>query len=605
MSPDQRDPQWEFLERWLSGPPPAPPEIGPVRRVLRWCQNRPWLAASVSVSLFGGLLIWAIGLWGWVQSTRTISQLKAELWATQQQLTDSQDLIQQQKQHIARATERLQEAETRIRQTQQHYQQACQQIEQLTTRCQTLQSQNARLQQEHQIIWALQLARQAQDEVFLEPERSVLLASEAARILLDHGCPPQLSLQQTLQDALVQMGRGRLEGQPPGVCAVTLSRDGRWLLTGGEDRNVRVWHFGAEGLALARVLRAHKGSINHIFLTPDQRALITIGQDGQIFLWNFSAKQGAWQPVLLGVHQGPILAATLSSDGRWLLAAGGSPFQKEYPAHLWDLEAQPPGARHLLLRGHELPVRCVAISPDLRWAITAGEDRTIRLYHLQAKYPAAEQRILTGHPKPVLRVAVSPDSRWLVSAGADGTVRIWDLGASDPASAVMLLQGHTEAVEALAIDAQSRWLATGSTDGTVRLWDLRSPNPAAGSILLKGHEGPVHCLLFTPDGQALLSGSGDRTVRIWNLAASDPNERAVILRGHSGGVRLMSLSEDGRLLVTASDGTPDSRDCVIRFWRIRPEDLLEEARAIVKQKFNSTEREEILASLRPLAGAAR
>jgi len=605
MFSDQRNLQWEFLDRWLSGPPPAPQELGPARRLLRWCQNRPLLAVSISVSLFGALLIWAIGLWGWVQSARTISQLKADILSTQQQLTDSQHLIHQQKEQIARQTDRLQEAETRIQQTQRQYEQACQQIEQLTTQCQTFQTEKARLQQELQIIWAFYLARQAQDGVFGQPERSVFLASEAARILLEQGNSPCLSLQQTLQDALVQMGWGRLEGQPSGVSALALSRDGRWLLAAGDDRTVRVWDLTGREPALAGVLRAHQQPINHILVMPKQKYLITISRDGQTFLWNFSSKGSAVQPMLLGTHQSPILAATLSADGRWLLAAGGSPFQKEYPAHLWDLEAQPPGGRCLLLRGHELPVRSVAITPDLRWAITAGEDRTIRLYHLQAKHPAAEQRILTGHQKPVLRVAVSPDSRWLVSAGADATVRIWDMHALDPTTAVMLLRGHTEAVEALAIDGRSRWLASGSRDGDIRLWDLHATDPAATSILLKGHEGPVHCLLFTPDGQTLVSGSGDRTVRVWNLAASAPNERAVILRGHSGGVRLMSLSEDGRLLVTVSDSTPDTRDCVVRFWRIRTEDLLEEAREIIKRKFNSTEREEILATLRPLPGLAR
>lgn len=605
MAPGNRDSHWEFLERWLSGPPRAPQQVGLMRRWARWCRCRPLLAGCVAFSVFGGVVLWGIALWGWVQSGGTISRLKTALFATQQELAHCQQLIEQQNQQLARQTQRLREAENAAQQAQHQYHQARQQIEQLNTRCDILQKDNVRLQQDLQIGCAWLLARQAQDLVFGQPHRSLLLASEAVRIFQEHGYNPEFSLVQTLLDAFVRLGQGSLEGQPAGISALALSRDGRWLTTATEDRTIRVWKLEGQRPALARVVRAHTGTVHQIFLTPDQRRFITAGQDGRIFLWDLDSRGSEKEPLPIGSSQGPILTSALSADGRWLLTAGGSLFQKEYSARLWDLQAQPPGDRSIVLRGHELPIRCAAFCPNLRWAVTAGEDRTIRLYHLQGNSPAAEQHILTGHQKAVLQVAFSPNGRWLVSAGADGAVRIWDLQALEHAGAFVVLQADTEAVVALAIDAQSRWLATGTTDGNVRLWQLPASDPSASALCLKGHEGPVHCLAFSSDGHMLLSGSADRTVRIWDLTAADPNQKVLILRGHAGAVRLMSLTEDGRLLVTASDIPPDSREPVVRLWRIRSEDLFQDANQIVTQIFNQTEREEILTSHRLFSAAVR
>ncbi len=605
MSPTERDLEWEFWERWLSGPPQAPPQLGPVQRLLRWCRKRPLLAATLAVSILGLVGIWGISIWGWVQSARTIGQLRTDLLSAQQQIARSEQLLEDQKQQLAHQTQRLREMETAAHQAQRQYHQAHQEMEQLNTRCQNLQSQNAHLQQELQIARAWQLARQAQDWVFVEPHRSLLLATEAVRIFLDQGIQPELGLEQTLQDALAQMGQGRLEGQPPEISALALSRDGRWLITASEDGTVRVWNMQGKQPTLTGLLRTHTGTVYHILFTPDPSRFITAGHDGQLLLWDLDTSGPSRSPLRIGTAQGPIRTAALSADGRWLLTAAGSPFQKEYPAYLWDLHAQPPGSRSVLLRGHELPIRSVAFSADLRWAVTAGEDRTIRLYHLQAKYPAAEQRILTGHEKAVVRVAISPNSRWLVSASTDGTVRLWDLQAPEAANGSMLLPGPADSVEALAIDAGSRWLAAGSADGVIRLWDLQAPNPAPSPRLLKGHERPIHCLAFTPDGHRLLSGSADGTLRIWDLTASDPNEKPLILRSHSRRVRLMSLSEDRRLLVTASESTPDTRQAVVRFWHLQPEDVFQEAKRIVAEKFTPTEQQEILASLRPFASTTR
>src|SRR5690606_35798789 len=80
------------------------------------------------------------------------------------------------------------------------------------------------------------------------------------------------------------------------------------------------------------------------------------------------------------------------------------------------------------LIGHEGPVLAVTVSPDGRLAASGGADGRLRLWML------AERRTVhsfEGHTGPVWDVAFSPDGKTLLSAGADGVVKLWDIAAED------------------------------------------------------------------------------------------------------------------------------------------------------------------------------
>ncbi len=600
MASSEKYSQLEFLERWLSSQPQAPRELGPAQMLWSWCRKQPFIAISALFSILVVLASLSLAIWGWGTTTRDLNHLQRQFQQAQQTLADSQQLLEQQNQQIHLQTDRLRKTETSYQQVQRRYEEALTRIQELETRCQTIQAERISLHQQLQTTWALHLARRAHDLVLVQPRHSLFLASEAARIYLGQGHSLELSLEQTLRDALAQVNIWRLEGHQAPVAALAFSHSGHWLLSGSEDQTLRLWNVGGSGPpSAAEVVRAHTGAIRVVLLTLDERRLITAGQDGRVLLWDLTSEASGNQPSLLGTQEGPILAGAISSDGRWLVTGGGSLFQKDYTAKLWDLNTDPPGAQPIVLRGHERPIRSVAISPDLRWVATAGEDKTIRLYHLQSRYPAAEQRVLSGHAGAVTRLAISSSGRWLVSSGCDGKVRVWNLQGSDPSKDSILLPAHSAPVEAVAIHPQERWIAVGTGDGTLQIWDLESPHPSKPSILLKGHEGAVHCVAFTPDGHTLLSGSADRTVRLWNLSASDPNQAGIILRGHQSEVRLMALSRDGRLLATACEETPESRDYSLRIWHLRREDLLDQARQTTAQLLSPEQQEAILTSLRP------
>jgi WD40 repeat protein len=79
------------------------------------------------------------------------------------------------------------------------------------------------------------------------------------------------------------------------VLAVAFRRDGRTIVTAGEDTTARLWD-GPTGRSLGLVVR-HEGRVGVASFSPDGRTLLTAGWDGTARLWDPP------EPVPGGVEQ--------------------------------------------------------------------------------------------------------------------------------------------------------------------------------------------------------------------------------------------------------------------------------------------------------------
>jgi WD40 repeat protein len=438
------------------------------------------------------------------------------------------------------------------------------------------------------------LASQAQTSLERFPQRGLLLAIEANRILKasDPSVPAARAI---LRAALVDPHGRVLSGHENDVVMLAFSPDGRWLATTSDD-TLRLWDLEAEDpaeeahalrdlgpkvtslafspdgrwLATAiedtssggsvllldpRVadplegavsLSGHGDQITRLAFSPDGRWLATSSLDTNTLLWDLDAIDGGIPRQLSG-HQSSILALSISPDSRWL-ATG----DLQGNTLMWDLKAEDPAAYFLTLDKHQRQITSLVFSPDGQWLASGSLDNTVQLWAVSTAGTEGSALILSGHEDGIKSVSFSPDSRWLATGSVDTTARLWDIDSNDPNTHFIELRGHDDEVTALAFTSDGGLLATASKDHTARLWELGFTGTVEEPTVLRGHDDQVTTLAFSLDGHWLATGSFDNTARLWDMEGSDPAANPIALRGHTGGVTALAFSPDGRWLATSS-----------------------------------------------------
>jgi WD40 repeat protein len=271
--------------------------------------------------------------------------------------------------------------------------------------------------------------------------------------------------------------------------------------------------------------------------------LLEVREPEQHLAWTQAALGVLQQPIASAVlrgHGGPVRAAALSADGRWVVTAS-----RDGTARVWRADGT--GVPRVLAE-HSGEVLAVAFSPDGRRVVTASADRTARVWPVEGGWGP---EVLTGHMGEVVAVAFSPDGQRVVTASRDGTARVW---RADGAGLPVVLRGHEQGVVAAAFDPAGERVVTASRDGTARVW--RADGRGEPAVL--PHPGDVRAAVFCTDGTRVVTASVDGAVRVWR---AEGQAEPIQLRSDSGFVNAVAFSPDGGLVVSAH------ADGMVRLWR--------------------------------------
>jgi WD40 repeat protein len=316
-----------------------------------------------------------------------------------------------------------------------------------------------------------------------------------------------------------------------------LWQDDATLLSGGEDKVVKVWDFREDEPRLARSIRP----------------MIWRGPAGIIYAMAVSSRPDAQGQSFLAVAGYGIEAR------RGDITIFRIPGLVRTPAGEVVTRLMPPPDGQPQAKGHVDVVTCLAFSPDGKLLASGSNDTTIILWDVPAFRPRA---VLRGHTLAVRTIAFNPDGTRLASGGADGSLFIWDVAQGVQVDSRAGNANRPNPVNTLAYSPDRQWLVVGF-ENPGQLGRLQAANIRQGDVLLPfgPTQGPVECVAFHPDAKKprlAVSIKSDRSevpdavgmscdVEIRDMPAG----KKIHYRRVSGLVYALAFSRDGRKLAYA------------------------------------------------------
>ena len=333
------------------------------------------------------------------------------------------------------------------------------------------------------------------------------------------------------------------------VTGLAVTTDGKFLVTSGDDKTVRVWDV-ASGKQL-RSFQGHMTKVTAVTARGDGRQVASASDDGAVRVWDLNTTD---DHRAMSESKDSLWAVAISPDGKRLAAAGADKQIRVYDPDTGKLEAT-------LNAGAAMTA--LAFLPDSNRLVAGGGDKVVKVWDVAGKKVAKE---LAGHALAVLTVAASDDGKLVVSGSADATVR-----GFDPEGGKELWKwASRKAACGVAIRKGNKHVAVGLADGGLTILDVTGTTPKELSSL-GAHTAGCGCVVFSADGNRLASVGGDGAVRVWTVA-----ENGVIAPLHRFDGQATPSSSTGFSPLSTVAFSPDGRfvaaggaDAVVRVWDVQ------------------------------------
>lgn len=355
--------------------------------------------------------------------------------------------------------------------------------------------------------------------------------------------------------------------------AAAVSRDGRWILTGGDRQdgaagawNAKLWE--ADTGRLVHRLAAHDAEVTAVAISADSRWLFSGDRQGRCILWDRESGTALQQFS----DDDQILAAVFLPGNQRLLTA--SSYQS---VRQWQL----PSAEEIpdLRLAHPDTVVGLAVSGDGRRALTSCADGVVRLWDVERAQLIRGLEMTAGRGAFAenLRRSLNEtgwDERQLAAASGVELRHIETLLTAQQEAPLDVAQRLAQALEigprelykvvvAVALSPDGTMgLTVAAEDRVVRLWDLAEGREILYPVssdrlgpfldLSGGRRGLVWGAAFSPLGQQVVTVGGD-SARLWDLRRDVPaDQRELMVFSPHGSVAWADISPDGQHVVTGS-----------------------------------------------------
>ena len=152
----------------------------------------------------------------------------------------------------------------------------------------------------------------------------------------------------------------QLEGHTKQVRCVAVTRDDRYVCSGGHDRCARI--FDLKTQKCVAKLDGHSNFVITLKLTPDDKLLVTGGSDSTVRIWDVEEKMAL---AIMRGHSGYIKGLVVSRDGKYVVSSS-----LDKTLRVWDIEHKKQVGQ---MTDQITEMDTVAISSDMQSIYCAGK----------------------------------------------------------------------------------------------------------------------------------------------------------------------------------------------------------------------------------------
>lgn len=286
------------------------------------------------------------------------------------------------------------------------------------------------------------------------------------------------------------------------VWSLAISPDGKRILPGTEDNTAQMYDVET-GRPVGQPLKLDT-SAGAVAFSPDGRR-VSVAMIGSARVWDVETGE----PVGKSLPSATLmpLPAVFSPDSKRLLTTTSNDDGQSIALHVWEVET---GREIGHAMKHENPIVSASFSPDGKWVLSACGDRFARLW----KVETGSIFNTMNHGGKVGSARFSVDGLLVITAADDRTVRVWEAGMGRPIGATLSLPGQAGSAQ---FSPDGKWILADSA-GRVTVW--ATPVAAVQPEPMRHAEG-LFKAVFSPDGSRVIAVP-NLAVQVWDLRTGKP-----------------------------------------------------------------------------------
>lgn len=315
--------------------------------------------------------------------------------------------------------------------------------------------------------------------------------------------------------------------------------------------------------------QGHSGIVNQIAFSPDGSQLVTGCEDKVIRVWDVStgAIAQSYRQRQGDNFEGAISPFGISPDGRFLTVTTGT---AQTGASAFDVRMIDRQQNRIvaLFRGHQAGVMCSQFSPDGSMLFTGDATGSIRIWSLGAytgmsgdqPQVITDSVYLVGHTTGVGTISTNADASMLVSVDMAGQAFVWQRQPSGFYNGLGDLGQGSGNMAGAQFSPDGKYILGAGRNGQLYLWSgdgtpIRTIDTAVGGMLF--------CFAFSPDSSRIAVGllrQGASAVDVYSLPDGQLRGR---YEGQPSGTSRLCWHPDGESIACAGG---DNNDIVI--WKL-------------------------------------